>query len=184
MFWGFLIALLTLNSTPPDLSFEEHILTGYSTKQSFYVSLLIHSKEYTGKAIIPNGKLFIHWKNKGGGNQFNYRQELKTIISTNGYYEVPESNITECGFIKVEYDPTVMAFANAGKFRFFNHYFRGQILEVEGLKHFPAITEQLFKWKIAIQRDADTGWFIADTDVQKFLDIRNDISFNDLIRVK
>ncbi|TSA49376.1 MAG: hypothetical protein D4R43_03970 [Sphingobacteriales bacterium] len=184
MFWGVLLSLLTITSTTQDLSFEEHVLTGYSTKQSYYVSLLIHSKEYTGKAIIPNGNLFVHWKNKGGGNQFNYRQELKTLISTNGYYEVPESNIAVCGFIKVEYDPTVIAFAKAGKFRFFNHFFRGQILDVEGLKHFPAITEHLFKWKIAIQRDANTGWFIADTDVQKFLDIKNDISFYDLIRIK
>ncbi len=184
MFWGILISLLTINSAPPDFSFEEHVLTGYSTKQSFYVSLFIHSKEYTGKAIIPNGKLFVHWKNKGGGNQFNYRQELKTLISTNGYYEVPESNIAACGFIKVEYDPIVIAFANVGKFRFFNHFFRGKILCVSGVEHFAAITDQLFKWKIAIQRDSDTGWYIADTDVQKFLDIRNDISFDDLIQVK
>ncbi|GDX51320.1 hypothetical protein LBMAG27_03670 [Bacteroidota bacterium] len=184
MFWGILISLFTINSTTQDLSFEEHVLSGYSTKQSFYVSLFIHSKDYSGRAIIPNGKLFIHWGKHNVTNQFKYRDAMKKIISTNSYYDVPENDISKIGFIKVDYDPTVIAYSNAGKFRFFNHFFRGQILDVEGLKHFPAITEQLFKLKIAIQRDSDTGWYIADTDVQKFLDIKNDISFYDLIRVK
>lgn len=184
MFFGILFSLLTLNSGKPTYSFEEHILNSTSTKQSFYVSLLVHAKNYSGKAVIPNGILYSHWGKLHEGNQFKYRDELMKILTKNLYYEIPNENLEDYGFIKVEPDPTVTAYANAGFFRFFNHFFRKNILDVDGIKHFAAITDQLFQWKIAIQRDADTGWFIPDTDTNKYLDIKNDVSMDYLIHLK
>ena len=184
MFLGILLSLLAFNPGNPTYSFEDHILQGVSTKQSFYLSILVHSKNYSGKAIIPNGILYSHWGKLNEGNQFKYRDEIKKILSKGLYYEIPESNLEDYGFTKVDYDPTVTAYANAGFFRFFNHFFRNNILDVNGVDHFAAITDQLFQWKIAIQRDADTGWFIPDTDTNKYLDIKNDVTIDYLIHLK
>lgn len=159
---------LLLNSfhcTPSDSSFYNLII---ADRSSCYIAINVSCSDYTGRAVVPNNRLFLYFNEEKGFNREQFKEFITPIITGNLTVSINSSDFVKYDFMKTNPNDTVNKYFKMGIDEFLNHYFT-KIEDVRMLSianknltdnEQADVVDILFNWQIASFIDDETGYLM------------------------
>lgn len=144
-----------------DNDFYKIVLNDFS-RQSYYIFLKISNDSEEHYAIIENSNLFLYLTEKKALKKDSYYSYMKDILENDKLLKIDAvDKINDIGFILVQKCSDVDSTIKMGRKKFLETYFKDDIINDNIIKDkIPCIIKELFKWKIPIKVDDESGYLM------------------------
>lgn len=150
-----LYTLLSQNASFYDKAFNDFRLNSY------FVAVNIHSKEYTGYAIIENVDLYYFFSKTRNFDKEKYLVFMKEYMLNKKTLNLQDASLEKWRFQKVKANKTVESYASKGTEELIEYYFSHNTLKRHIKKaERDALIGKLFELGIASNIDDETGYLI------------------------
>lgn len=143
-------------------NFSDKITNDFS-RNSYFIVLNVRLPEGIVQTLIENDELFYYFNKTKGYDKSKYKEVVQSIIKQSQVLNIPETDFSPFGFIKIIKVPKLNEEIEKGKGFILAKYFKNGVI-VDGVSDDERNTliKLLFDWNIPSKIDNETGYLIID----------------------
>jgi hypothetical protein len=156
----YLLFILNQGVFGQEHSFFERVLNNFS-RQSSFISFEVESKNYSGKVLMENRRLFYFFHKTEGFDVEKYKLFMKKLLLNKTKLKVSDKTLEEWQFVKTEDVKIVNDYAAKGHEEFLHYFFQDNVLKKDvDVTTQNAIVSKLFEWQMLVYIDDDSGYLM------------------------